>query len=200
MIFVDDNSPDGTFLQIKNLKNKKKFKGYLRLSKEKDLSKSIMYGVKKAKEKNILIMDGDLQHDARYINILYKKYFSTKCDLVVGSRFFNKNILGNLGIIRSIFSNFIILLINIFFEKKTSDPLSGFFICKKRFIVNYEKLFFLKGYKILFDVLYNGSKNIKVEEIGIVFKKRYSEKSKFKFKIIWLFLRQILFSKSIVKK
>ena len=97
-------------------------------------------------------------------------------------------------------SRLAISTINFIFGKLTSDPLSGFFICKKKLIMNYKKYFFSKGYKILFDILYNSKKDLKIKDINIKFKKRYFEKSKFNLRIILLFFMQILFTKFVVKK
>ena len=66
VIFIDDNSSDGTFKEIKKIKNKK-FRGYLRKSNDRDLSKSVILGSSKAKNKILLVMDCDLQHDVKYI-------------------------------------------------------------------------------------------------------------------------------------
>ncbi len=199
IIFVDDNSTDGTFLEIKNLRNKK-VKGFLRKSKLKDLSKSVMYGVKKAKNNYILVMDCDLQHDTKYIKKLWKKIFVSKSDIVVANRFTSKAYFGNLGLIRSTLSKFAIGTINLIFGKKTSDPLSGFFICRKNLFLRHQKKFFLRGYKILFDLIYNSKKNIVVIDQDIIFQKRHYEKSKFNFYVIWLFFLQMLYTKFVVKK
>ena len=145
-------------------------------------------------------MDCDLQHDTTYIANMWNKFNSSKCDIVVASRFLKKKFSGNLGLFRSILSNFAVNLINFSFGKKTSDPLSGFFLCKKKTIYKYRKNFFLKGYKILFDVLYNGKKNLIVMDQSIIFKSRNYEKSKFNLRIIWLFLKQMMYTKFIVKK
>ena len=73
VIFVDDHSSDGTFNEIVKYKSKK-IKGYLRASLKKDLSKSVFFGVKKAKYNNILFMVFDLQHNPIYIHKFWTKY------------------------------------------------------------------------------------------------------------------------------
>ena len=73
IIFVDDNSTDKTLLEIKNIKNKKVF-GYLRMAKTRDLSKSVIFGIKKANNDVVLVMDCDLQHDSNYIQHMWKKF------------------------------------------------------------------------------------------------------------------------------
>lgn len=199
VIFVDDNSTDGTFKEIKKIKLKK-FKGLLRKSRKKDLSKSVVLGVTKAKNKVILVMDSDLQHDVSYIKNMWNNFNRDDYDLIVASRFLNKNFFGNIGFIRSFISISAISMINFLFGKKTSDPLSGFFMCKKILIDKYKSRFFLKGYKILFDVLYNGKKNLLTKDLSIHFKKRKFEQSKFNFYIIRLFLDQMIYTKFLDKK
>lgn len=199
VIFVDDRSIDKTCEEIRKIKNKK-IVLYERKKAKRDLSKSVVMGASKAINKTILVMDCDLQHDTKYISLMFKKFQSNNFQIIVGSRFLKENFSGNLGFLRSLISRLAIYIINFIFGKKTSDPLSGFFLCKKAMILDYKKNFFNKGYKILFDIIYNGSKVIKVYDQPILFKKRYSEKSKFNIKIICLFIRQMLFTKMVAKK
>ena len=50
------------------------------------MSKSCVKGFEKSKYNYILVMDGDGQHDPKYINKLYKIIISQKYDVVVGVR------------------------------------------------------------------------------------------------------------------
>ena len=76
LIFIDDNSEDKTKVILKNLSLKNKFvKFFIRKEMIRDLSKSCILGFDKSKYKNILVMDGDLQHPPRFIEHLTKKYF-----------------------------------------------------------------------------------------------------------------------------
>lgn len=199
IIFIDDDSNDGTYNEIIKYKSKK-IKGYLRKSNIKDLSKSVVYGVRKAKYKNIVVMDCDLQHNPNYITKMWKKFNGSKYDIIIANRFYNQKILGNLGFIRSFVSLSTITLINLIFGKKTTDPLSGFFLCKKNIVLKFEKSFFLNGYKILFDIIYNGKANLVIGHQHIKFNKRKYEKSKFNLRIIIIFLRQMIYTKFFVAK
>jgi len=199
IIFVDDNSTDKTLIEIKNIKNKKVF-GYLRKAKKRDLSKSVIFGIKKANNDVVLVMDCDLQHDANYIHHMWKKFKKKRCDVIIGSRFEKKSLSGNLGFFRSMLSRLAIFLISIIFGNKSSDPLSGFFMCKKELINNNAHLYYTKGYKILFDILFNSKGNLKTIDYNIVFKKRNYGKSKFNLSIIWLFIRQMIYTIFLVKK
>ena len=198
VIFVDDYSSDGTFNEIVKYRSKR-IKGYLRASLKKDLSKSVFFGVKKAKYNNILVMDCDLQHNPIYINKMWTKYKSSNLDLVVANRFGVQKMIGNLGLLRSLVSLSTISIINFIFGKKTQDPLSGFFLCKKSIILKYRKSFFLCGYKILFDIIYNGDQNLNIGQQDIIFNRRQSEKSKFNLRIIAIFIKQMIFTKFVAK-
>lgn len=199
IIFVDDQSNDGTFNEIKRFK-RYNIKGYLRKAKKRDLSKSVLYGVKKSKNKNILVMDCDLQHDPKYITNMWNNYCNNNYDLVIANRFQNQKIIENLGYFRSLISVSTINLINLIFGKKSFDPLSGFFLCKKKIISEFEKNFFSTGYKILFDIIYNGKKNLSIGHQNIKFNRRKYAETKFNFVIIWLFIKQMAYTIFLVKK
>lgn len=200
IIFVDDNSIDGTFFELKKFADNKKIKIFLRNSNKRDLCKSVLYGVGKSKNKLILVMDCDLQHNPRYIKEMYKIITKKNTDIVIASRFSGKSFEGNLSFFRSLISNLAITSINIIFGKKSYDPLSGFFICNKQIITKYISQFYKKGYKILFDIIYNGKKDLKIEHLKIYFNKRKYGNSKFNIKVVMLFIAQILHTLIVVKK
>jgi len=193
LIFVDDNSSDNTRSEIKKIK-KNNVKLILRKNKNRDLAKSVFLGIEKSVYVNILVLDCDLQHDIKSANLMQKVFFQNKLDLVVGSRFLKKKISGNLGFFRSISSLCFIFIINILFKKKTTDPLSGFFICKKKIILKNKKNYFLNGYKILFDILYNSNKDLKKADIQINFGKRIVGSSKLNIKIVVIFIKQLFYT------
>ena len=72
IIVVDDDSTDGTRkLLNKMLPSLKNLIYISRKVKPGDLSKSCILGFNKSKYNNVLVMDGDLQHEPRDINNLY---------------------------------------------------------------------------------------------------------------------------------
>ena len=189
LIYVDDNSKDNSHEILKKIINKdNQVKVLIRKNKIKDLSKSCILGFSNCKYKNILVMDGDFQHNPKYIPKFIKKFNSSSCDVVVGCRnFFSINNKG-LNFFRTLVSIILIFIINFTLGKKTSDPLSGFFMFKKKLFTKSKKKFFKKGYKILADIIFANEKNIKVEDIKINFEERLYGKSKINVKILFFLL------------
>lgn len=194
IIFVDDNSTDNSHIILNNLKNNLKFLKYIiRKNKKKDLTQSCFDGLKIASYNNVLIMDGDLQHNPKYIKKMLHKLTKEKLDLVVAARNFKKKILG-LSFFRKISSIIIKDIIIFFFGKKTEDPMSGFFIFKKNIYKNNKSNYFGMGYKILCDFLYNSDRKLKVKDYFIQFDARSQGKSKMNFNILIKIMLFIIFT------
>ena len=136
-------------------------------------------------------MDGDLQHKPEEVNKLYKNFIKFKCDFVIGSRdlLMMKN--KSLSLIRLVTSINLIFIINLFLGFRTKDPMSGFFIFKRKIYLENRKKLFNKGYKILLDLIYS-SNSPKILDININFKKREKGRSKMDMKVIYLLALVIL--------
>jgi len=75
-------------------------------------------------------LDGDGQHDAKFLNALVDKLIADDADMVIGSRFieykgYQSSVMRRLGI--RWFSNLIMLLTG----KRISDPTSGYRLCNR---------------------------------------------------------------------
>ena len=194
VIFVDDNSLDGSQKILQSLS--KKFKNinfHIRKEKKKDLSASIILGIKKSKYNSIVVMDGDLQHDPKYLPNIFDIYNKNNPDFLICVRDFEKR--RGLSILRYFASLALILVVNTLLHKKTSDPMSGFFIFKKKLFYKYRRSLFGRGFKFLFDILYQKN-NFKVIEHKILFKKRKNNSSKMSLRIL-LSLVFLIFKKLI---
>ena len=191
IIFVDDNSNDGSFQTLENLKNKHKNLRYYVRRKNRDLSQSCFLGIKKSKYNNILIMDGDGQHNPKYIKKMFKIFINKNPDFVIGARKFD-DINESLSFTRFLASKILIYLFKILFKLKTSDPMTGFFLFKKNFYLKNKKYFFGKGYKILADLLYSTPYKLKIIDLKIKFLKRKNEKSKMNLNILFILIKFIL--------
>jgi len=192
IIFVDDNSDDGSDKVLKFLQKKNKNFRYFIRKQNRDLTQSCFYGIQKSKYKIILIMDGDGQHNPKYIKKMLSILSSKKVDFVVGARKF-KNMNESLSFFRFYASKILIFLFNILFKLKTSDPMTGYFIFRREFYYKYKKYFFGKGYKILADLIYSTPKQLKIIDYKIEFLKRHNEKSKMNLKVLLILIKFIIY-------
>ena len=199
VLLIDDNSKDNIKNVVTRLKKKYSYlKLFIRKNKKKDLSKSCIEGFNKTKYKNILVMDGDLQHPPQYIEKMYNVFINQKCDFVIGSRDLLKRKNYGLSQIRRLFSIILIIMINFLLGNKTKDPMSGFFIFKKEIYIKNKKKLFSSGYKILSDLIYSSKNNLKIKDVNIRFDRRISGKSKMNLSIL-LILIYFIFSRFVKK-
>ena len=190
LIIVDDNSRDDTSKILK--KFKKKNLHHLVRKKKRDLSKSCIDGFKKAKYKDIVVMDGDLQHKPSDLKKILNIFYKYNTDVVVGTRDLFADKEHNLNFLRLIASRTLILIVNILLGRKTSDPMSGFFMFKKKLFIKSQEKLVKKGYKILLDLLYVKDQKIKVIDVNINFDSRIKGRSKMSLKILFNLVYMIL--------
>ena len=196
LIVVDDNSNDETLQTLKKFR-RKNFHHLIRKT-ERDLSKSCILGFKKARYKNIIVMDGDLQHKPSDLKRILYVYFKYNPDIAVGTRDLFKIKKHNLNFLRLLASRILILIVNLLLGNKTSDPMSGFFVFKKKIFQKSEKKMIKKGYKILLDLLYIKNQNVEVIDVNINFDSRMKGKSKMNLKILLYLISMI--SKKFINK
>lgn len=137
-------------------------------------------------------MDGDLQHKPSDIKKFLTISKKENPDIIIGSRNLFKRKKHNLGFLRLMTSRLLIIIVNILLGKKTSDPMSGFFMFKKIIYIKYEKKLFKKGYKILLDLIYVVKEELTLKDIDINFGSRKKGSSKMSFKILYYLMIMIL--------
>ena len=193
ILLVDDNSNDNIVEVFNKLKKKYKYlKLIIRKKNTRDLSKSCILGFENTLFRNILVMDGDLQHHPKFILKMFKVYLHNDYDIVIGSRDLFKR--KNLGLSknRRFFSIILIFLINFLLGNRTKDPMSGFFLFKKIIFTQSKKRLFSNGYKILADLIYSSKKKLRIKDVNIDFDRRISGKSKMSLSILITLVKFIL--------
>jgi len=193
IIFVDDNSPDNSKKILLKLKKKYKFFKPILRYKKRDLTQSCFDGIKKAKYENILIMDGDLQHNPKYISKMLLELNKEKLDVVIGARELLSGKNQGLSELRRFASITLIFFFRIF-KINTNDPMSGFFVFKKKIYFSNKKNFYGRGFKVLADILINSKKNLKTKDIIIKFERRYDSQSKMNFRILFILIKFYFYS------
>ena len=188
VVFVDDNSSDGTAKAIENLAGEYPVRVLVRKD-ERGLATAVVHGINNSDSEYVLVMDADLQHPPEVIPALVEKAKSG-VDIVIGSRYVEGGGCQDWGLVRRIISKGAIGLAHLFLPatRTVNDPMSGFFMFNRRVVEGVE----LKpaGYKILLEILMEG----KVEstaEVPFTFVNRSGGESKLNAKQQMEYLRHL---------
>ena len=155
---------------------------YLNLSINLGIGGAVQTGYKYAKDKGYDIavqMDGDGQHDISYLEKMLPVLESGEADVVIGSRFINKEGFQS-SLLRRIGINFLSGLIWVCTGQKVRDVTSGFRAVNKRFIDIYAKYYpmdYPEPEAIISAIMNRG----KIMEIPVVMHERISGDSSINF-------------------
>ena len=131
-------------------------------------------------------MDGDLQHDPKYLPKMISCFEKKKLNLLIATRDFN--VREGLSLLRFNMSKLLIFFVNRFFKNITTDPMSGYFIIKKKIFKKCKNNLYGTGFKILFDIIYTFKIN-RTSDYKIRFKTRIKHKSKMSYKVLYLLIK-----------
>ncbi|OGO06640.1 MAG: hypothetical protein A2Y92_05375 [Chloroflexi bacterium RBG_13_57_8] len=154
VVFVDDDSRDGTAGIIENLATKYPVRVIVRKD-ERGLATAVIRGIEKSEGDTIVVMDADLQHPPEVIPALLSKV-DGGADIVIGSRYVEGGGMKGWGLTRRIISKGAIILAHLLLPttRAVKDPMSGFFAFKREGL-RQARLRPL-GYKILLEILLEG--------------------------------------------
>ncbi len=183
ILFVDDNSKDGSINEIKNYKKKHKNIFLLLRKNKRGVGSAHKDGLKWGYKKGfnyLCTLDCDGTHDPRDIKKMLKIIDS--CDLVNTNRFLNKKALTNWKLDRIILTKLRYFLVKIFL--KTNLDSSGGFRLYDRRKIKINDILSAKDnhYNFFWESLFLLEKKYSIKEIPIVLPKRSLGKSKMKIK------------------
>lgn len=180
VIVVDDNSPDKTWIVVKELSKKYNIK-LIRRPKKLGLATAILEGILNASNEICIVMDADCQHKPEDIRKLIEKILEGY-DIVIGSRYLGSSKISKWSKKRLLISEAATFIAKWLFNIKVTDPLSGFFAIRKSKIES-ETNWYAVGYKVLLEILVRFPE-LKVAEVSIEFTDRLHGKSKLNIKEI----------------
>lgn len=179
VIFVDDNSPDGTTEVARGLAQADPRVRCLRRVGRRGLSSAVIEGALASSAPYVAVIDGDMQHDETRLPEMLALLRAGECDVVVGSRHVaggdNQGLSGRW---RHMLSDGGIRLAQAALPVKLTDPMSGFFMLPRaRFEALVPRLSG-RGFKILLDALMSFPSPPRVREVPFHFRERAAGESK----------------------
>jgi dolichol-phosphate mannosyltransferase len=131
VIFVDDDSPDGTAELVRSIGLRNSRVRIVHRINRRGLASAAVEGALASSAPYIAVIDADLQHDERILPRMLEILKSKQLDLVIGSRKVEHGSMGEFAAHRVKLSTFGSGLSQIACRASISDPMSGFFLIKR---------------------------------------------------------------------
>ena len=196
VVFVDDNSPDGTSSVIRRIARTDPRVRVIQRIGRRGLSSACIEGMLATSAPYIAVMDADLQHDESILPRMYDRIKTEDLDVVVGSRNTEGGSMGDFAKERVLLSGLGSRLSRAVCNCDLSDPMSGFFIVSRSFL--QEVIYRLSGlgFKILVDLVASSKRPVRFAEIPYSFRQREHGESKLDINVGIEYL-QLLLDKTI---
>ncbi|MBP7482169.1 MAG: polyprenol monophosphomannose synthase, partial [Lacunisphaera sp.] len=132
VVFVDDDSPDGTWKVAKELAKDDRRVRCIRRVGRRGLAGACIEGALSSAAPYVAVMDADLQHDETILPAMVAKLKNDEADIVIGSRFVGDGSSeGGFSARRAFASRVATHLAAFIIGRQVSDPMSGFFALKR---------------------------------------------------------------------
>lgn len=183
IIFIDDGSTDGTRERIRSLAGAMPVELIERDAPSLGLAGAVIAGARAAAGEWLVVMDADLSHPPEKIAELVQPLLEGRADMVIGSRYVKGGSTPGWPAWRKILSRaaaaFAYPLTGV------HDSMCGFFAMPTKLILELTPA--ATGFKIAFEVLVQGGRNLRVVEVPIVFRDRSRGVSKMSFGVAFVF-------------
>jgi dolichol-phosphate mannosyltransferase len=178
IVFVDDDSPDGTSEAARNIARHRRDVRLIRRIGRRGLASACLEGMLSTAAPYIAVMDGDLQHDESILPTMLLQARRDQLDLVIASRHADGASMGKFAAERVRLSNLGLQLSRLVLHTTVSDPMSGFFLADRRFIDDCVYRTSGVGFKLLVDLLASAQRPVKLAEVPYTFRLREAGESK----------------------
>src|SRR5437899_11084643 len=178
VVFVDDNSPDGTWEVVRELSRLDPRVRCIRRIGRRGLSGACIEGILASSAPHAAVIDADLQHDETQLPKMLALLKSGEAELVIGSRYieggsadsFNKQRAGASVLATEVAKRVL--------GVKVADPMSGFFMIRRDRFEQLAPQLSTQGFKILLDIIATARGELRTVEIPYTFGSRQHGESK----------------------
>ncbi|MEQ1670748.1 MAG: glycosyltransferase family 2 protein [Hyphomicrobium sp.] len=192
VLFVDDDSADGTARQVFMLAEADSRVRCIRRIGRRGLSGAAIEGMLAVSADVIAVMDGDLQHDETVLPEMLEA-IRASADIAIATRFGGVAMeAGGLSLVRAAGSGLAARMAGTLLGTTVSDPMSGFFMIRRRVVHELAPKLSIHGFKILLDILVSSNGRLKIAEVPFTFRTRKFGASKLDSRVVFEFLGLLL--------
>ena len=177
-VFVDDNSPDGTWKVLRALSREDGRVRCIRRIGRRGLSGACIEGILASSAPCAAVIDADLQHDETQLPKMLAILQSGQFDLVVGSRYIEGGSADSFDRQRAGASALATEVAKRVLRVEIADPMSGFFMIRRDCFEELAPQLSTQGFKILLDVVATAHGALRAKEIPYTFGSRLHGESK----------------------
>lgn len=189
LLFVDDDSPDGTADRARDIAQADRRVRCLQRIGRRGLASACVEGMLASSAPYVAVMDGDLQHDPAMLAAMLDALRGGETDIVVGSRHAAGGGVGDFSRQRQGISRLATRLSRAVLKADLTDPMSGFFMLTRPALMGCLRHGVSAiGYKILVDLLASAPRPLRFVELPYTFRQRVAGHSKLDSKVAWDYL------------
>src|SRR5579864_4656995 len=186
LIFVDDDSPDGTAEVVRSLAQEDERVRCIQRIGRRGLSTAVVEGALSSMAPVVAVMDADLQHDESILPAMLRELRARRdLDLVIGSRYVQGGSTGNWDRRRADISRIAGRLARGLIPGDLHDPMSGYFVMRTAVFRAAARDLSGFGYKILLDLFASADRPLRFAEIAYTFRPRAHGESKLGTLVVW---------------
>jgi dolichol-phosphate mannosyltransferase len=178
VIYVDDNSPDGTSDVVRALAREDSRVRCIRRIGRRGLSGACIEGILASSAPAAAVIDADLQHDETQLQKMLALLQGGEADLVVGSRYVEGGSADSFDKQRAGFSWLATSVAKKLLRVEIADPMSGFFMIRRDRFEQMAPQLSTQGFKILLDIVATARGSLRITEIPYTFASRQHGESK----------------------
>ncbi len=178
VVFVDDNSPDGTAAAARKIGETDARVRCVRRIGRRGLAGACIEGMLASQARYVAVMDADLQHDETLLTAMLEK-LRGGFDLAVASRFAEGASASGLSSAnREKASRVSNAMARRLLGVTLTDPMSGFFMMRRERFEELAPQLSSQGFKILLDIVATARGSLRIAELPFVFGERQHGESK----------------------
>ncbi len=185
VIFVDDDSPDGTATEVRRLAREDGRIRCVQRIKRRGLSSACIEGMLASSAPYIAVMDADLQHDETLLPTMYSTLQDEALDIVVGSRYVAGGDASAFTDDRARKSELATRMSRMVVPESLQDPMSGFFMITRQAFESCMRNLSGIGFKILMDLFASAPEPLRFKELPFTFGQRFAGESKLDNQALW---------------